>query len=169
MNKKICFMTLGLLFVSVGFAEATANSTSSNWDNISVRPNDGWDNYAIEGQSCSDSYYSRQCAPGLACEYYAGNGGAGICRRVCSSHRDCSYDQYCDIKAYNIGVCRSNYEPTYPGRPGRPALEGERCSNDGYRYPRCDYNLFCNDGNGDGLGICMSGRPGRPVRPGRPY
>ena len=158
MKKVMRFFSLSILILCVVPAHATSTG-SSTWDSVTITPTDrwdnDWDNHAIEGQSCSEAYHGRQCAPGLACEYYAG-ASQGICRRVCSSHRECGFGEFCNFKGYGIGVCRSDYDRG--GYPNDPAMEGERCSRTGYHYPKCDYDLICEDRNGDGIAICTSGR-----------
>jgi hypothetical protein len=106
MKKRIELISLFMLVIYFVPAEANEHTCPASMPFIHEW-NDDWSNCAFEGQKCSDNYNGRQCAPGLACESYAGRQD-GICRRVCSIHRDCARGEFCDFKARGIGVCRSN-------------------------------------------------------------
>lgn len=140
MIKKIQYLSLLTMIFCLFFA-----------NNLTAR-HDDWDRTALEGQTCSNGYYGMQCAAGLACEFNYGNGGNGICRRVCYTDYDCLYSETCSERGYGVGVCQTQYDN--PGYPNRRAGIGERCDNNGYRYPKCKFRLVCQDWDRDGVEVC---------------
>jgi hypothetical protein len=138
----------------------TLSAFATHWDNISITPADGWDNYAVENQPCGGYYGGRQCAPGLQCDStYSHSGNGPICRRSCYSSYDCSSGQQCVSNGYS-GICVYDGEggswnpqpyPNYP-TPSYPEADGY-CGRNGYHCPR---NAVCRDYDRDGAGACYA-------------